>query len=78
MCIRDRAGTSHASKAVRLRLTKPPTTPVDAIDELIDAYPTKWSIAVVTDDPTLKVTGANRGATVLSDKQLLNLFVPPT
>lgn len=69
-------GTTHASKGVRLRLTKAPTAPLQALDELIDAYPTKWSIAVVTDDQKLVSSAAIRNAAVLTNRQLLNLFNP--
>ncbi len=69
-------GTTHASKGVRLRLTKAPTAPIQALDELIDAYPTKWSIAVVTDDQDLVSSATIRNATVLTNRQLLNLFNP--
>lgn len=69
-------GTTHASKAVRLRLTKAPTAPVEALAELIDAYPVKWPLAVVTDDGELAMAAIERNIVVLKNKQLLNLFNP--
>ncbi|MEL6985789.1 MAG: hypothetical protein AAFO29_25395, partial [Actinomycetota bacterium] len=34
-----------ASRAVRIRLSTPPTPPTAALDELVDAYPEQWPIA---------------------------------
>lgn len=64
-----------ASRAVRIRLSTPPTAPAAALDELVDAYPEQWPIAVVTDDDTLAASAVDRGAVVLNNGQLLDLFI---
>lgn len=64
-----------ASRAVRIRLSTPPTEPAAALDELVDAYPEQWPIAIVTDEGQLGQSAANRGAVVLSNGQLLDLFI---
>lgn len=64
-----------ASRAVRIRLSTPPTEPVAALDELVDAYPEQWPIAVVTDDDDLARSARDRGAAVLNNGQLLDLFI---
>ena len=64
-----------ASRAVRIRLSTPPTEPAAALDELVDAYPEQWPIAIVTDESQLGQSAANRGAVVLSNGQLLDLFI---
>ncbi|MFV0257051.1 MAG: hypothetical protein ACK5PP_01200 [Acidimicrobiales bacterium] len=64
-----------ASESVRIRLSTPPTEPAAALDELIDAYPEQWPIAIVTDDGDLGQTAVSRGATVLNNGQLLDLFI---
>jgi predicted nucleic acid-binding Zn-ribbon protein len=64
-----------ASRAVRIRLSTPPTEPAAALDELVDAYPEQWPIAIVTDDGQLGQSASNRGAVVLSNGQLLDLFI---
>jgi chromosome segregation ATPase len=64
-----------ASRAVRIRLSTPPTPPTAALDELVDAYPEQWPIALVTDDPELSSTANERGAAVLNNGQLLDLFI---
>ncbi|MFV0523995.1 MAG: hypothetical protein ACK5RL_05795 [Acidimicrobiales bacterium] len=64
-----------ASESVRIRLSTPPTEPAAALDELIDAYPEQWPIAIVTDDTDLGQTAVSRGATVLNNGQLLDLFI---
>ena len=47
----------------------------EALDELVDAYPEQWPIAVVTDEGELGRSATERGATVLSNGQLLDLFI---
>ncbi len=64
-----------ASRAVRIRLSTPPTPPTAALDELVDAYPEQWPIALVTDDGDLAAAAADRGAAVLNNGQLLDLFI---
>jgi predicted nucleic acid-binding Zn-ribbon protein len=64
-----------ASRAVRIRLSTPPTEPAAALDELVDAYPEQWPIAIVTDEGQLGQSAADRGAVVLSNGQLLDLFI---
>lgn len=63
------------SQAVRIRLSTPPTEPAAALDELVSAYPEQWPIALVTDDPVLAASAQERGATVLNNGQLLDLFI---
>ncbi|MEM9893192.1 MAG: hypothetical protein AAF962_20175 [Actinomycetota bacterium] len=65
------------SRAVRIRLSTPPTEPTAALDELVDAYPEQWPIAVVTDNDALAGSAGDRGASVLSNGQLLDLFIDP-
>lgn len=65
------------SRAVRIRLSTPPTEPTAALDELVDAYPEQWPIAVVTDDDALAGSAGDRGASVLTNGQLLDLFIDP-
>ena len=64
-----------ASRAVRIRLSTPPTEPAAALDELVDAYPEQWPIAIVTDDEELGRSAVERGAIVMSNGQLLDLFI---
>ena len=64
-----------ASRAVRIRLSTPPTEPAAALDELVDAYPEQWPIAIVTDDGNLGRSAHERGAVVLNNGQLLDLFI---
>jgi chromosome segregation ATPase len=64
-----------ASRAVRIRLSTPPTEPAAALDELVDAYPEQWPIAVVTDDDDLAASAVERGAVALNNGQLLDLFI---
>jgi chemosensory pili system protein ChpA (sensor histidine kinase/response regulator) len=64
-----------ASRAVRIRLSTPPTEPAAALDELVDAYPDQWPIALVTDDKSLADSASERGAAVLNNGQLLDLFI---
>ncbi len=64
-----------ASRAVRIRLSTPPTEPAAALDELVDAYPEQWPIALVTDDESLAASANERGAAVLNNGQLLDLFI---
>lgn len=63
------------SRAVRIRLSTPPIEPAAALHELVDAYPDQWPIALVTDDDSLAGSAAERGATVLNNGQLLDLFI---
>ena len=64
-----------ASRAVRIRLSSALTEPTAALDELVDAYPEQWPIALVTDDEELAASAATRGAAVLNNGQLLDLFI---
>ncbi len=65
-----------ASRVVSIRLSTPPTEPAAALDELVDAYPPQFPIAVVTDNAALKDAAQERGAVALSNAQLLDLFTP--
>ncbi len=69
------ADSLPASRAVRIRLSTPPTEPTAALDELVSAYPEQWPIALVTDDQDLATSALTRGATVLNNGQLLDLFI---
>lgn len=69
------ADSLPASRAVRIRLSTPPTEPTAALDELVTAYPDQWPIALVTDDHDLAASALARGATVLNNGQLLDLFI---
>ena len=64
-----------SSRAVRIRLSTPPSEPAAALDELVDRYPDQWPVAIVTDDAELGSSAGARGATVLSNGQLLDLFL---
>jgi predicted nucleic acid-binding Zn-ribbon protein len=64
-----------SSRSVRIRLSTPPTEPTAALDELVDAYPEQWPIAIVTDDDDLAKSALERGTTVLNNGQLLDLFI---
>jgi len=64
-----------AGRNVRIRLSTPPTEPAAALDELVDAYPEHWPIAVISDDSNLARSASMRGATVLTNGQLLDLFI---
>ena len=69
-------GSLPSSRVVSIRLSTPPTEPVAALDELVDAYPPQFPIAVVTDNTTLQDSAKERGAVALSNAQLLDLFTP--
>jgi len=68
-------GELPSSRSVRIRLSTPPGQPAAALDELVDAYPEQWPIALVSDDRSLAASAARRGATVLNNGQLLDLFI---
>jgi hypothetical protein len=60
-----------ASRAIRIRLSTPPTEPTAALDELVDAYPEQWPIAIVTDDEELTRSAVERAAAVLNVGQFV-------
>lgn len=62
-----------SSRAVRIRLSTPPAEPLQAIDELINAYPRQSPIAVVTDSE-FPDAGGERGVASLTNDQLLDLL----
>ena len=64
-----------SSLGVRVRLTAPLVTPVIALAELIDDYPIEWPVVVVSDEGFLASEAASRGASQLSNSQLLDLFI---
>jgi chromosome segregation ATPase len=68
-------GNLPSSRSVRIRLSTPPGEPAAALDELVDAYPEQWPIALVTDEMSLARAASDRGATVLNNGQLLDLFI---
>ncbi len=65
------------SRAVRVRLTASGVEPASALSELVDGYPREWPVAVVTDNPILASDAKARGAAVLDNAQLLDLFIAP-
>lgn len=65
------------SRAVRVRLTASGIEPASALSELVDSYPREWPVAVVTDNPILAADAEGRGASVLNNGQLLDLFIAP-
>ncbi len=64
-----------SQRAVRIRLSTPPVDPAAALEELLDAYPAQWPLALVTDDDVLASVAGERGASVLNNGQLLDLFL---
>ncbi len=64
-------------RAVRVRLTADGIEPASALSELVDSYPREWPVAVVTDNPILATDAQARGASVLNNAQLLDLFITP-
>ncbi len=64
-----------SQRAVRIRLSTPPVDPAAALEELLDAYPAQWPLALVTDDEVLASIAGERGASVLNNGQLLDLFL---
>lgn len=64
-----------SQRAVRIRLSTPPVDPAAALEELLDAYPAQWPLALVTDDAVLSAIASERGASVLNNGQLLDLFL---
>ncbi len=69
-------GTLPISRVVSIRVSTPPTEPAAALEELVDAYPPQFPIAVVTDNSALSEAAESRGAVGLSNAQLLDLFTP--
>lgn len=63
-----------SSRAVRIRLSSPPTEPVKVIDELIDAYPEQSPIAMVTNNE-FPDAAVDRGVAFLTNDQLVDLLV---
>ena len=70
-------GELPSSRAVRVRLTAVGVRATTALSELVDAYPLEWPVAVVTDDGELARDAGSRGAAVLDNGQLLDLFIAP-
>jgi predicted nucleic acid-binding Zn-ribbon protein len=64
------------SRAVRVRLTHPGIEASAAAAEVIDQYPREWPVVVVSDDPSLTKSAIDKGASVLDNGQLLDLFYP--
>jgi hypothetical protein len=63
------------SETVRVRLTAPGVTAVRAVADVIDTYPVDWPVVVVSDDGELRDQAAGRGASLLGNVELLDLFI---
>ncbi len=61
--------------SVRIRLTKPETRPAVALSELVDAYPAQWPVTVATDNANLELVARDKGASVVTNGDLLDLFL---
>ncbi len=65
------------SRSVRVRVTNESGSVSAQIVSLIDTYPTEWPVVVVTDNMDLAAEAAMKGATLLDNGQLLDLFIAP-
>ncbi len=63
------------SRSVRVRLTREGGSVAAQITSLIDSYPSEWPVVVVTDDMDLASSSAMKGATMIDNGQLLDLFI---
>ncbi len=63
------------SRSVRVRITDEGGSVSAQILTLIDSYPPQWPVVVVTDDRDLAAEAAMKGATILDNGQLLDLFI---
>ncbi len=62
------------SHAVRVRLTADSVTAPSILPDVVDGYPRQWPVAVVTNDEDLRAAVGRRGATIMTNSQLLDLF----
>ncbi len=60
---------------MRIRLTAESARPAVALSELVDAYPAQWPVTVATDNANLEVVAREKGAAVVTNGDLLDLFV---
>lgn len=65
------------SRSVRVRVTNEGGSVSSQIVSLIDSYPNEWPVVVVTDNMDLSAEAAMKGATLLNNGQLLDLFISP-
>ncbi len=65
------------SRSVRVRTTNEGGSVAAQIIGLIDTYPREWPVAVITDNSDLAAEAAMKGANVLDNGQLLDLFIAP-
>ena len=65
------------SRSVRVRVTNEEGSVLAQIVSLIDTYPTEWPVVVITDNMDLAAEAAMKGATLLDNGQLLDLFIAP-
>jgi len=65
------------SRSVRVRVTNESGSVSAQIVSLIDTYPTEWPVVVVTDNMDMAAEAAMKGATLLDNGQLLDLFIAP-
>ncbi len=63
------------SRSVRVRITREGGSVAAQIVGLIDSYPSEWPVVVVTDDMDLASSAAMKGATMIDNGQLLDLFI---
>ncbi len=65
------------SRSVRVRVTEEGGLVSAKVVSLIDSYPNEWPVVVVTDNMDLAAEAAMKGATLLENGQLLDLFIAP-
>ena len=63
------------SRSVRVRITNEEGSVAAQVNRLIDTYPGEWPVVVVTDNMDLATEVAMKGATILDNGQLLDLFI---
>ncbi|MFW2384026.1 MAG: hypothetical protein ACN4GZ_19900, partial [Acidimicrobiales bacterium] len=65
------------SRSVRVRVTNEGGSVTAQIVSLIDSYPNEWPVVVVSDNMDLAAEAAMKGATIMENGQLLDLFIAP-
>ncbi|NNF55972.1 MAG: hypothetical protein HKN03_16215 [Acidimicrobiales bacterium] len=63
------------SRSVRVRVTSEEGSVAAQLKRLIETYPNEWPVVVVTDNMDLASEVAMKGATILDNGQLLDLFI---
>ena len=58
-----------------MRVTNEEGSVAAQVTRLIDTYPNEWPVVVVTDNMDLASEVAMKGATILDNGQLLDLFI---